>query len=81
VRLSVTHPTDFNSPETGIEILGVLHRLYPTQFQLAKVETLLCSQETLAALERGEDPRTIAAGWQRSIDAFKSASAAYRLYP
>ena len=46
-----------DSPELGIEILAVLHRLYPTQFQLARVQRLLCSQPTLDALTRGDDPR------------------------
>jgi hypothetical protein len=70
-----------DSPELGIEILAVLHRLYPTQFQLAKVQRLLCNQTTLDALTRGDDPRDIAATWQPSLAAFHAAVAPYLLYP
>jgi SSS family transporter len=81
VHLTVTDPTVFDSPETGVEILAVLHRLYPTQFQLAKAKTLLCSQSTLEAIERGDDPRDIAATWQPALTAFRAATAPYLLYP
>jgi uncharacterized protein YbbC (DUF1343 family)/CubicO group peptidase (beta-lactamase class C family) len=81
VRLTVTDPAAFDSPETGIEILAVLHKLYPTQFQLDKVQRLLCSRATLAALERGDDPRTIESSWQPAIQAFREAAQPYLLYP
>jgi SSS family transporter len=81
VRLSVTDPTTFNSPETGIEILTTLHRLYPTQFRLVKVQTLLCNQATLDALEHGDDPRAVALSWQPQLKSFKLAINPYLLYP
>jgi SSS family transporter len=81
VHITVTDRTLLDSPELGIEILAVLHRLYPTQFQLAKVQRLLCNQATLDALTRGDDPRDIAAAWQPSLAAFKTAVAPYLLYP
>jgi SSS family transporter len=81
VRVTLTDPTLADTPELGIEILAVLHRLYPTQFQLAKVQRLLCSQSTLDALTRGEDPRAIAATWAASIAAFRAATQPYLLYP
>jgi uncharacterized protein YbbC (DUF1343 family) len=81
VRLTVTDPTLFDSPEAGIEILSVLHRLYPTLFKLERVQRLLCSQSTLDALTRGDDPRTIAATWQPSLTAFRTATKPYLLYP
>jgi SSS family transporter len=81
VHLTVTDRLAFNSPETGVEILAVLHRLYPTQFQVAKARTLLCSRATLEALERGDDPRDIAATWQPALNAFRAATMPYLLYP
>jgi uncharacterized protein YbbC (DUF1343 family) len=80
VRLTVTDPTLFDSPETGIEILAALHHLYPTQFQLAKAQTLLCSRAILDALTRGDDPRSIAATWQPALTAFRAATSPYLLY-
>jgi len=73
------HPLD--TPELGIEILAVLHRLYPTQFNLDKTGRLLCNRATLDAITRGDDPRSIAASWQPALDAFKAARAPYLLYP
>ncbi len=37
--------------------------LYPTQFKLARDQTLLCNAATLAALRANTDPRSIAATW------------------
>jgi SSS family transporter len=81
VRLTVTDPATLDTPELGIEILAVLHKLYPTQFQLDKVQRLLCSRATLAALERGDDPRTIESTWQPAIQAFRNTVKPFLLYP
>jgi len=81
VHVTVTDRNALDTPELGIEILAVLHRLYPIQFQLTKVQRLLCNQATLDALTRGDDPRDIAATWTAAIAAFKSATAPYLLYP
>jgi SSS family transporter len=80
VRLSLTDPTVADTPEIGVEILAVLHRLYPTQFQLAKDKNLLCNQATLDALTRGGDPRSIALTWKPALDRFRAATAPYLLY-
>jgi SSS family transporter len=81
VEVSLTDPTHADTPELGIEILSVLHRLYPTQFHLEKSMTLLCNRATLDALQRGDDPRAIAATWQSNIQSFKQATNPYLLYP
>ncbi len=76
VRLTVTDRAALDSPELGIEILSALHHLYPTQFRLDKVAGLVANTETMAALVRGEDPRTIAVAWaQRSSEEFKARRA------
>jgi uncharacterized protein YbbC (DUF1343 family)/CubicO group peptidase (beta-lactamase class C family) len=80
VRLTVTDRNLFDSPETGIEILGVLHRLYPTQFKLDKAQTLLCNRATLDALLRGDDPRSISLTWKPALDRFKAETKPYLLY-
>jgi SSS family transporter len=79
VRVTLTG-RNVDTPELGIEILAVLHRLYPTQFHLEKAMTLLCSRPTLDALQRGDDPRSISSTWTSSLDQFKSATAPYLLY-
>ena len=81
VRITLTDRNALNSPELGIEILAVLHRLYPTQFKLEKSMTLLCNRATLDALQHGDDPRSISLSWQPDLQSFKQATAPYLLYP
>jgi hypothetical protein len=64
-----------------MEILAALHHLYPTQFNVARSMTLLCNEETTAALLRGDDPRTIALAWQPALDAYKLSTTPILLYP
>jgi SSS family transporter len=80
VRLTVTDRFALDSPELGIEILSALDHLYPTQFKLDKAAPLVANVETMAALERGDDPRTIAAGWAKGLLDFKARCAQYLIY-
>jgi uncharacterized protein YbbC (DUF1343 family) len=81
VRLTVTDRVALDSPELGIEILAALHHLYPTQFKLEKAAPLVANAETMAALARGDDPRTIAASWSPALAEFNARRAEYLLYP
>jgi SSS family transporter len=81
VRITLTDRTALDSPELGIEILSVLHRLYPTQFRLDRSMTFVANRATLDALTRGDDPRSIAASWQSALDAFNTVRQQYLLYP
>ena len=81
VRLTVTDRAALDSPELGIEVLSALHHLYPTQFQLEKAAPLVANAETMAAIARGDDPRSIAAGWTAALLEFKALRAKYLLYP
>jgi SSS family transporter len=80
IQIAVLDRTVFNSPETGVEVLAALHRLYPAQFQLEKSMRLVANQSTLDALKRGDDPRSISASWNGAIDSFRTRSATWLLY-
>jgi len=80
VRVIVTDCNVLDTPELGVEILAVLHRLYPTQFLLEKSMTLVANRATVDAIARGDDPRDIAAGWQPDLAAFRAATKPYLLY-
>jgi uncharacterized protein YbbC (DUF1343 family) len=71
VRISVKDRAALDSPELGIEVLSALHHLYPTQFKLEKAAALVADSQTMAALERGDDPRAIAAAWTSSLKLFE----------
>jgi len=47
VRVLVTDRDTLDAPELGLEIASALHRLYPENFQLEKMKTLLENQAVL----------------------------------
>jgi uncharacterized protein YbbC (DUF1343 family) len=81
VSIAATDRTILDTPEMGIELIAALHKLYPEQFKLAKCATLIVNAATMAALEAGTDPRTIAAAWQADLAAFRERRQKYLLYP
>lgn len=80
VRVTLNDRKALDSPEMGLEILSVLHRLYPTQFHLDRAMRLVANEATMSELERGDDPRDIAAGWKHGLEAFRSRRLPYLLY-
>jgi SSS family transporter len=81
LNLTITDRTRLNPPELAIEIMTCVHTLYPTQFNLDRSLRLLANADTLARLQRSEDPHAIAASWQPSLDEFRKRRAPYLLYP
>jgi len=80
VRMRVTDRKALDSPEMGVEILAMLHKLYPTEFQLVKATNLVANTETMQRLERGDDPREIAKGWGHELEKFRAEREKYLLY-
>jgi SSS family transporter len=81
VKIVVTDRRAVDSPEMGVEILSVLHRMYPTQLALEKTLRLIGSRSVVDAIERGDDPRVIADAWKAKLDLFAEARKAYLIYP
>jgi SSS family transporter len=79
VAFTVTDRRAFNSPEMGIELLSALHHLYP-EFQLAKAAYLVTNVDTMQALTNMDDPRKIAAAWEKDLSAFEHRRETYLLY-
>ena len=80
VAMSATDPKLLDAPELGIEIIAAMYKLYPAQFRLRGVARLVANNATMDALERGTDPREIAAAWRSGLDAFSSVRSKYLLY-
>jgi uncharacterized protein YbbC (DUF1343 family)/CubicO group peptidase (beta-lactamase class C family) len=82
IRFTVTDRVALDTPELGVEILAVLHKLYPAHFQYEKASRLsfFDNRATMEALARGDDPRTIAASWRPTLDAFKANRAKILIY-
>jgi len=80
VRIAVTDRRALDSPEMGVEIVSVLHRMYPAQFAVEKTLRLIGSRRTVEAIERGDDPRRIAEGWAPRVAEYIGARKAFLLY-
>jgi uncharacterized protein YbbC (DUF1343 family) len=80
IALTLTDRKALDAPELGIELISALYHLYPTQFNLARVDRLLASVNTMLSLKNNEDPRAIATAWNTELDAFRHRSEAYLLY-
>ena len=64
----------------GMEIASVLHQLYPTHFDPAKLLVLVGNSETMAALQAGDPPAKIVLGWSQKLAAFEKIRRKYLLY-
>jgi uncharacterized protein YbbC (DUF1343 family) len=76
----VTDRNALDAPEMGIEIASALQKLYPTQFKIAGLDTLMVSKASFDAIAGGEDPRRVAEDWQDQIEKFQALRANYLLY-
>jgi uncharacterized protein YbbC (DUF1343 family)/CubicO group peptidase (beta-lactamase class C family) len=80
VNLIVLDRNTLDAPELGIELASALHKLYPKDFKLERMQDLLVSQPVLDALMAGEDPRRIAEEWDAGLRRFLEIRRKYLLY-
>ena len=80
VNILVLDRDVLDAPELGLEIASALHRLYPGQFALEKINTLLANNKVLGELATGDDPQRIAEGWRPALEAFEKERAKALLY-
>jgi uncharacterized protein YbbC (DUF1343 family) len=80
VNMIVTDRTVLDAPEMGIELAAALRKLYPDQWKVELMLTLLANREVYDAVVRGDDPRTIAQSWQDDLEKFKELRQKYLLY-
>jgi uncharacterized protein YbbC (DUF1343 family)/CubicO group peptidase (beta-lactamase class C family) len=79
-QIVLTNRETLDAPELGIELAAALHKLYPQQFEVEKMNTLLANQAALDGLKSGEDPRRIAEDWRDGLDRFLLVRAKYLIY-
>jgi uncharacterized protein YbbC (DUF1343 family) len=80
VRVLVTDRNLLDAPELGVEIASALHGLYPDQFHLQRMNTLLANRAVLDAIAAGTDPRVIARSWRAARAAFERRRLSVLLY-
>ena len=80
VNILVLERNTLDAPELGMELAAALHKLYPDDFKMGRMEELLVNQAVFEALDAGQDPRRIAEGWQDRLDEFVRLREKYLLY-
>ena len=69
-----------NSPELGIEVASALLTLFPKQYKVDSVDTLILNESTVMALKSNVDPRRIAESWEPALQAYRVRRQKYLLY-
>jgi len=64
----------------GLEIAAILQKLYPKQFNSAKLIELVGNADTMQQLQAGTAPERIVASWSESLSAFDKVRRKYFLY-
>jgi uncharacterized protein YbbC (DUF1343 family) len=80
VGLRITDRAAVRSMRVGLEIAVALQKLYPTQFDPAKLLLLLGNAESVQQLQARVAPEKIVAGWVPSLAAFDQVRRKYILY-
>jgi uncharacterized protein YbbC (DUF1343 family) len=80
VNIIVTDRNALDAPELGIEIASALHTLYPQQFEMKNLDSLMLNKATMDAITAGQDPRRVWMDWVEAIELFKPIRAKYLLY-
>jgi len=80
VQIVVVNREILDAPEMGMELISALHKLYPTDFEMNKVNTLLANQAAFQQLQAGVDPRRIADDWRDGVEKFMQVRAKYLVY-
>jgi uncharacterized protein YbbC (DUF1343 family)/CubicO group peptidase (beta-lactamase class C family) len=70
VRMAITDRAALRPVEVGIAIACTLQRLYPKEFKLALVDTLLNRAASVQAIRSGEAWKKVVAGWEQETQAF-----------
>lgn len=80
VSMTVTDRDQFNAVDVGIAIALALQKHYPTNYALAKVQTLLQHQPTIDAIRAGKTLNQIKQSWEAELTNFKRRRQKYLLY-
>jgi uncharacterized protein YbbC (DUF1343 family)/CubicO group peptidase (beta-lactamase class C family) len=80
VNIIVTDRTVLDAPELGIELAAALKKLYPDNWKIEHMITALSNQQVFDELANGDDPRSIAQGWQDDLQKFRELRQKYLLY-
>ena len=80
VGIRITDRAAVRSMRMGLEIAVILRKLYPGNFDPAKLITLVGNAETIQQLQNGVSPDKIVASWSEALAAYDQTRRKYFLY-
>ena len=80
VAVRVIDKQAVRSMSMGIEIAAILKKLYPTNFDPAKLLFLVANADTIRQLQEGTPPEQIVASWSTQLNDFDALRRKYCLY-
>ena len=80
INIILVERNGFDAPELGVELASALHKLYPEQFHMERMNDLLVNQAAFDAIAKGDDPRRIAEDWREPLEKFMQARQKYLIY-
>ncbi len=80
VNIVVTDRDALDAPEMGVEIAAALQTLYPGQYKIAGLDSLMVSKTSFDSIAAGQDPRRVAEQWRNGIEQFQTMRTKYLLY-
>jgi uncharacterized protein YbbC (DUF1343 family) len=80
VGIRITDAHKVRAMNMGLEIATILQKLYPKQFDTAKMIELVGNSETVQQLQAGEATEKIVASWSSGLAAFDQIRRKYFLY-
>ena len=80
VAFVITNREALNAVDVGIELALILQRLYPNDFALAKVNTLLQHTPTIESIKAGKSLVEIKGAWLKELAEFKQRRKPFLIY-
>ena len=80
VSIRVTDRFVVRSMRMGLEIAEVLQKLYPRDFDTAKLAVLVGNSDTVQQIQNGVPPEHIVASWSEALKVFDQVRRKYFLY-
>jgi len=82
INIKVTDKSKFSAIEFGLNLIYVLHKLYPDKFEFREnhFDLLTGTDRIRLSIEKGESPDHIKKLWQGQLDNFKKIRNKYLLY-
>jgi uncharacterized protein YbbC (DUF1343 family)/CubicO group peptidase (beta-lactamase class C family) len=80
VYIMLTDRDKFSAVDLGVTIAETLHRLYPGDFKVEKIERLLVHPGTIEAIKLNQSLSEIHQLWQKELEDFKTVRAKYLMY-